>query len=377
VRPGEVIGLCLFAAATAWNAGNVGPAATAIGDDLDVSLAAIGVLGGTVFFAGLVGAKLDSARLTRAVGAGAGARLSCATALAGNLVITVSPWFAGVALGRLATGFSLGLALVLGPVLARRAGGVRMVGLFGGAVTLGTAAGLGAGSLLRAAGVDWRIDFALAAAVAGGALVTLRTAADVEVSSGSVIRLARSTARSLPAWRLELLFMTSLGLPYVLGLWAVPFLTEDVGLSAAFAGALGVLLYAISAVMRPEGSRLEAGGASLGLLGGVAPVLAAAGLVVLALSDARAVVVAGVLLAGIGFAIPYAAMYDEASRLFPQARVAAVGLFSVGGNLLPLAVTPAIGAAISSGDGDLAMLLLAGIALVAGLANLRPAVPEP
>jgi hypothetical protein len=182
--------------------------------------AAIGVLGGTVFFAGLVGAKLDSARLTRAVGAGAGARLSCATALAGNLVITVSPWFAGVALGRLATGFSLGLALVLGPVLARRAGGVRMVGLFGGAVTLGTAAGLGAGSLLRAAGVDWRIDFALAAAVAGGALVTLRTAADVEVSSGSVIRLARSTARSLPAWRLELLFMTSLGLPYVLGLWA-------------------------------------------------------------------------------------------------------------------------------------------------------------
>jgi hypothetical protein len=70
-------------------------------------------------------------------------------------------------------------------------------------------------------------------------------------------------------------------------------------------------------------------------------------------------------------------MYDEASRLFPRARVAAVGLFSVGGNLLPLAVTPAIGAAISSGDGDLAMLLLAGIALVAGLANLRPAVPEP
>jgi len=49
-----------------------------------------------------------------------------------------------------------------------------------------------------------------------------------------------------------------------------------------------------------------------------------------------------------------------------------VGLFSVGGNLLPLAVTPAI----ASGDGDLAILLLAGISVLAGLANLRPAVAE-
>ncbi|HLM31345.1 MAG TPA: hypothetical protein VK326_06760 [Solirubrobacterales bacterium] len=53
-----------------------------------------------------------------------------------------------------------------------------------------------------------------------------------------------------------------------------------------------------------------------------------------------------------------------------------MGLFSVGGNLLPLAVTPAIGAAIASGDGDLAILLLAGISVLAGLANLRPAVAE-
>lgn len=373
-RGREVAGFALFAAATAWNAGNIGPAATAIGSELDVSLAAIGVLGGTVFFLGLVTAKLGAAGLTRRLGAAAGARAACLAAAVGNVVIAASPWFAGIAAGRLLTGLSLGLALVLGPVLARRAGGVRLVGLFGGAVTLGTAAGLGIGGLLRGLGVDWRLDFVIAAAVALLALAMLPAAADVEVKAGSVIALARRAARQLPTWRLELLFMTSLGLPYVLGLWVVPFLTEDGGLSPALAGTLGVVLYGISAVMRPEGSRLEADGASLTLLGGVAPLVAAAGLALLALTDSAATATAGIVLAGIGFAIPYAAMYDEASRLFPESRVAAVGLLSVGGNFLPLAVTPAIGAAISSGDGDLAILLLAAISVLAGLANLKPAV---
>ena len=68
-------------------------------------------------------------------------------------------------------------------------------------------------------------------------------------------------------------------------------------------------------------------------------------------------------------------MYAEAVRLFPDARVAAVGLFSVGGNILPLAATPLVGAAIASGDGDDAILALAAIAVLAGLVNLRPVAP--
>jgi len=69
-------------------------------------------------------------------------------------------------------------------------------------------------------------------------------------------------------------------------------------------------------------------------------------------------------------------MYDEGQRLFPEARVAAIGLPSVGGNFLPLAVVPAVGAAIGAGHGELALLALAVIPLIAGLANLRPAVPD-
>jgi predicted MFS family arabinose efflux permease len=334
----------------------------------------VGVLGGTVFFCGLVIAKLGSARLTKRFGAGGAVRTSLLAAVAGNAIIAASPIFAGVAAGRVLSGISLGLALVLGPVLARATGSVRMIGLFGASVTLGTAGALGAGAAMRAAGIDWRLDFVLAAGLAAGALAAMPDPGEAEVTSGSVIGLARRSVRRLPAWRLELLFMTALGVPYVLGVWLIPYLTDDVGFSAGLAGALGIVLFAMAAILRPEGARLEADGTSLSLLGGIAPLIAAAGLILLAFSDLAVVAVAGVILAGIGFAVPYATMYDEAARLFPDAKVASVGLFSVGANVLPAVVTPFVGAAIAADRGELAVLALAGLTIAAGLANLRPPV---
>ena len=155
-RASEDIGFAMLAFAAALNAGNLGPAAGAMAADLDVSLATVGFVGGTVFFAGLVVAKLGAARYTEAVGSTAGVRTCCLAGIAGNLIIAASPAIAGIAAGRLVTGISLGLTLVLGPVLARRAGGVRLVGVFGAAVTIGTAAALAAGSWMRG-GLDWRL----------------------------------------------------------------------------------------------------------------------------------------------------------------------------------------------------------------------------
>jgi hypothetical protein len=260
-------------------------------------------------------------------------------------------------------------------VLARQIGGVKLVGTFGGSVMFGVAAALGLGSLMRSAGLDWRLDFALAALVAGVALVMLPATAAATIPSGSVLATFRRSVRRPAAWRLELLFTTALGVPYVLGVWLVPFLITDTGLSAEAAGLLGVAMYALTTVLRPEGARLDAEGRSTAALGGLAPIVASLGLVLLAVSDGVVLALVGVALAGAGFAIPYATMYDEAERLFPGARVAAVGLFSVGGNVLPLALMPLIGAAISNGDGELALLALAAVPLLSGLANLRPAAP--
>src|SRR6185436_12228354 len=88
-----LIGFGLFGGAAAWNSGNVG----------------------TVFFAGLVIAKLGAASATRRIGVAAAARFTCAAAVVGNVVIALSPVFAGVAAGRLLAGIGLGMALVLGP----------------------------------------------------------------------------------------------------------------------------------------------------------------------------------------------------------------------------------------------------------------------
>ncbi len=331
------------------------------------------MLGGTVFFAGLTAAKLGAADFTRRVGAGRAARLACVATMAGNVLLALSPIYLGLAIGRVLAGIGLGLALVLGPVLARQAGGVRLVGVFGGAVMLGTAIALGAGSAMRAAGIDWRLDFALAALVALLALSLLPATGAATVPSGSVTATFRLSLRRLSAWRLELLFTTGLGVPYVLGVWLVPYLTTETGLSAGAAGVVGVALYALCTVLRPEGARLDAEGRSTTAIGGVSPLAAAAGLVLIAVSGGLALSLAGVALVAAGVAIPYATMYDEAEALFPGARIAAVGMFSVGGNVLPLIVMPAIGAAISAGNGETALLALAALPLLAGLANLRPA----
>ena len=169
--------------------------------------------------------------------------------------------------------------------------------------------------------------------------------------------------------------MTALGVPYVIGIWLIPYLTGDVAFSLGFAGVLAVVMFATSAVLRPEGARLEASGTSLALLGGVAPMIAGAGLALLAVSDIAPLAVAGVVLAGIGFAVPYGAMYDEAQRLFPDARVAAVGMFSVGANVLPAVLLPLVGAAIAHDHGEIAMVGLAALSVLAGVVDLRPAVP--
>ena len=96
----------MLAFAAAINAGNLGPAAGAMATDLDVSLATVGFVGGTIFFAGLVVAKLGAARYVEAVGTATGVRTCCFAGIAGNLIIAASPMISGVAAGRLVTGIS-------------------------------------------------------------------------------------------------------------------------------------------------------------------------------------------------------------------------------------------------------------------------------
>ena len=141
-------------------------------------------------------------------------------------------------------GFGLGMAIVAGPVFARATGGVERVALFGAAVLLGIAGGLGVGAILGDLGVDWRLTFLLSAGVAATPLPLLIGRAGpsyVRQAGGGFLRLALRSSR---AWRLCALFIAVFSVPLI-RLRLVHYLSVDNGLAAATAGLLSFVMFGV------------------------------------------------------------------------------------------------------------------------------------
>jgi predicted MFS family arabinose efflux permease len=139
----------LLSFGASWNAGNVGPIVSPLADEFSVSLGAVGLLSGTLFFAGVALATFLGAELGRRVPLGIGLRMSCGLGATGNAMCALSPVFAGLAAGRLIAGLALGAAFLFGGAFARAVGGARLIGVFGVGVTLGVAIALALGACSR------------------------------------------------------------------------------------------------------------------------------------------------------------------------------------------------------------------------------------
>jgi predicted MFS family arabinose efflux permease len=365
----------LLAAGTSWNAGNIGPVTSALSADFSVSLTAVGLLSGTVFFAGLVATTVVAPALAKRTGVAGAARLGCVLCGAGNLLFALSPWFAGLLVARVLIGGGLGLALVLGPIFAREFGGVRLLGIFGAGVTLGMAAALGVGSVLEDAGVEWRAAFVVSAAAGVMALPFL----PARMESGGPDRKAKgvlgSMARNLGLWRVGFVYVGSFGVQLIVGAWLIHYLSEGGGMALSLAGLLAFVMFGFSALARDLGGTLSARGVSPVVLVGIAPLLAAAGLAMVAVDRSFAVALPAVVLMGIGFSTPYAVMMDEAQRLFPKQPLAPITALQLAANAVPMVVIPIVGAALAAGSGEAALFALAAFVAVAGVANFKPAAP--
>jgi predicted MFS family arabinose efflux permease len=374
-RDGRGAGPAVFLAAlgAAWTVGNVGGVVGDLGSDFDLSLTVVGLLSGTL----LLGFSVPGTLLAPAIGERLGivrtlvaAALLCA---AGNLAFAAAPDLAVLVAGRAVAGFGLGLTVVAGPVFARASGGVTRVALFGAAIQLGIAGGLGSGAVLGDAGVDWRAVFVLSAAVAISPLPFLlgREGVRYERSrgGGGFVGLA---LRSPRAWRLAALFVAVFAVPLILGTWLVHYLSVDNGLAAATAGALSFVMFGVSAAAREEGGRLAQRGVSPVLLAGCAPFLAAIGLAILALDDSLVFAAVAVLAAGVGFAVPYGIGIVQAQRLYPSEPTEPVALVTLAGTAIPVPLVPLIGSLLDDGYGSEVFLGLAAIVAVAGALNLRP-----
>jgi predicted MFS family arabinose efflux permease len=365
----------------AWSVGNVGAVVNDLGRDFEISLATIGLLSGTLLFGFAVPGTLLAPLLAERLGIVRTMILASVLCVIGNVVFAVTPVFAGLAVGRAIAGFGIGLAVVPGPVFAGATGGVARVALFGAAIQLGIAGGLGLGAILGDLDVDWRFTFLISAAVAVSPLPFLigREGPSYERGAGSgFVKLA---VRSSSAWRLGALFVAIFSVPLILGSWLVHYLSVDNGLAAATAGALSFIMFGVSAAAREGGGKLAQRHFSPVLLVAGAPLLAAAGLAILALDDSVGFALVAVLAAGIGFALPYGIAVVQAQRLYPSEPTEPVALVSLVGTALPVPLVPLIGSLLDDGYGAEVFLGLAALVALAGALNLRPVEgslePEP
>ncbi len=370
----------LAAGVSGWNCGNVGPVVGSLASEFDASLAQIGLISGTFFFAGCVVANLVASRIAPRIDVLAGVRAACVLSAAGNVILAASPDFAGLVAGRIVAGLGVGLSILFVPAYARAVGGVRLLGVFGAGLTLGIATSLALGSVMEGEGVDWRVAFAITA-VLGVAPLAALPRAKVEIPRAphhTGEGLLRRALRSGAWWRIELLGVTVLTVPLVVGAWLVHYLTVGDGLSPSTAGALAFLLFGISALMRDVAGRLAERGTPVAalVLGGLA--MAAAGLLLLGEDRSLGPAIAAIVLLGVGLSLPYPLFYDEGERVFPDRPLGGLALLQVFANAFPIFAVPLFGAALASGDEGFAFGALAAVTVISALLNVRPAVgPAP
>jgi predicted MFS family arabinose efflux permease len=353
-----------------WGAGNVGPVVLQLGAQFHTTLAAVGLLSGTVYFAAVMVATPFAVPLAGRVGVVRTTAVAAVVMAAGNAVFAAGPVFAGLLLARVLVGVGCAFALIAGPVMARVLGGLRLLGLFGGSITLGIAVALGLGSALDDAGVNWRVGFIISAAVCLLPLLVLPAAVQGTPSARPDRAFIRAALATPATWRLLALFVAANGVPLIVGAWLVAYLTRDVDLRAALAGVLAFVVFGLTTVVRPIGGRLARRAQRYGLLAGVGSLLAAAGLLALAASSSWLAAGAAVLLMGVGFALPYAVMMDAAQQLFPDRATTTLARIQTGPNVVPIFVIPLVGAAIDNGHAPLAFVALAAFVAAAGAVNL-------
>ena len=364
------LAVALLALSGAWNAGNVGPVASELAADFDVSLAMVGFLSGTLFFGANVLGLIFAAQIGEAIGLVRGLRAACLLIVAGNLLFALTPVFAGLAVGRVLPGLGFALTTTVGIVWARHEGGVKLVGLFGASIQLGIAMSLLLGSLLFDAGIDWRVGFLISASLGAAAMAAIPGDAKVppaqEQRSSGFLSLA---VRKFRVYRLSLLFISIYGVPMILGAWMIEYLSAEGDVSKTAAGLASFLLFGLSAAMRMTGADLKADGWSHKILCGALG-LAAAGLAAIAVDPAVGAAFGGAVLLAAGFGLPYATALTEAQDLYPEEPAEPLALMTLIALLLPIIVIPIVGDASESNSGDIAFGILAVFLVVATVANL-------
>jgi MFS family permease len=364
------VGVVLLGTSFGYAAGVVGPAAAPISDEFDVSLGEAGLMT-SVFFIAMAAFQLVGAPAETRLGIPWSARLAAIFMGLGGVISTIAPWFAVLLVGRAFAGFGTGIALIACPVIARALESALLLGVYGGGITTGLALSLFVGGELVEAGVDWRVNFGISAAIGFAALPFLFGRMPAiehmrRVGSAGLKKLLRSWS----FYRADLLFVFVNALPVIVGAWLIPYLDRHHGIAAGVAGALGFVLFAAQTVARPLSAKLGVGTTRRLLLSTLGPALAAAAMLALALDRTTGLATVAVVALGLGFGAPYAIAYQRIQNQVEGNPEVGLAVGFQGVNVAAIAVTPIVGSALEHGYGKLSFVLLAAYCVLVGLANL-------
>ena len=361
----------LIALGIGWNFAIIGPIARQLANSFAVTLGAVGLLT-TLLLVTHALSQLPAAVPAQRYGPLKLVRFAFLLVAAANLLAAVSPvfWLLGVA--RMIVGLGTGPVFVGGLEGSRRLGGAFLAGIFGGAATLGLGLALIVGAGLESVGASWRWSFVIAAGIALlGALLGPKDNDEPRPATGNAMDHLGAVLRSGPLWRLAMIHSASFGASLVMGAWIVTHLVNG-SASTFLAGAIGFMLLAVAAVFRPIGGALFARGVSWRILGPGAALMSAAALGLIALQPPTWVAAIISLFIGIGYALPFSAIFVLSVRAEPRYPAAAIAFVNMTGAVFALILTPFAGLMMDHEVGGVAFAVLGAFALASAWVARRP-----
>ena len=237
-------------------------------------------------------------------------------------------------------------------------------GFFGGSIQMGAGFVIFAVPLLHTL-YGWRPTFLVCAGMVHvAAIIWIAWAPAVEFPPAPPSKFYKMLLAP-QLWYLGLMQMATFGISLVVGSWVVVLLIKGMHIPATKAGMVGALVLLLGIVSRPLGGYLRR---HVGIrpLFIVSLLMIAAGCLMLVPSSISLVgALTAVTLIGIGFGLPYAAMFSRAGMLFPGRAAAAMGFVNMLGIIMILAGAPLVGhLADLTGSFKTSFTLLAGFCLV-------------
>ncbi len=362
--------ICAVALAVATNYTNHGPVLGFIGGEFHLDAGSTGAIA-TAFFLGAATTMLVGGSLADRWGARgpvtAGFLLTCVGTLGCGLL---SPTYPVLLAWRFIGGVGGGVAFAAGAAYTRNVFSGRgqhlAQGLYGSAFLAGSALPLVYMALLAGDAGDWRRGYLVSGLVTLGVWAVWWRFAPASPPAATRTTLRSGLGQALRArnsWLLALCHTCGFGLAMVLGTWVVSYLSQGYGVPLILSGLLGSLVLGLGIAGRSGGA--------LALERGVTPVsiirfgigLAGAGLVVMALAGSLGAALAGLLAAGVGVGLPYAALFNGSAVSVPESPGSAQAIVGWGGNLTAIVGPPVVGVLLDvSGGFSSGFLLIAAFA---------------